>query len=466
MYNKSAIASYRKGIELHQEGKLQESERAYRKAIKINSNFFEAHNNLGNVLLDSGKPKKALDAYRAAAKLLPDHPMLLANVGNALHNLGENGQALNWLNKALACDAEYAEAYYRRGNALNGLGRFEEAIEDFDKAIQFNPNIVGAYNNRGNVLCALGRMDEGIESIQAAVNKFPKHRGISDSLVFILNQYVPKDEHAFRYAEIQKPLRQISTENVGATEIVDETVGQLYQQCRSILDSYNIDLATSFSQLYRGGCYEASCRRHSLLFNLINIIPEECFSCYKVTLEPRSVMELFKLLLVFNQLNLPNDNTRKCIVETRAKISGTYKGLVYCKSLDEAKEVMKTVQHAVDKAIAPGMPIYVKRGCSEFPQAFPEYGRIDDARQLMQFKEEWREKELRLGKNLVGYTDKHLGGLSFNHPGFTLLDALVMGNWLAYAAAIGDDSYRQISESVLPEFPFAKRPPFQPVIEG
>lgn len=451
---------------LHQEGKLKESERAYKKAISINGDFVEAHNNLGNVFLDSGKPKKALDAYRAAVKLLPDHPMLLANVGNAFHNLGENEQALSWLNKALACDADYAEAYYIRGNALKGLGRLEEAIENFNKAIQFNPNIVGAYNNRGSVLCGLGRMGEGFESIQAAVRKFPKHRDISDSLIFLLNQYMPSDEHAGRYAEIQKSLRQISTENVGVTEIADATVGQLYQQCRSILDSYNTDLTVSFSQLYRGESYKVSCRRHSLLFKLINIIPEECFSCYKVTLEPRSVMELFKLLLVFDKLNLPNDNTRKCLVEVRTKISGTYKGLVYCKSLEEAKEVVEIVQRAVDMAITQGMPIYVKRGCSEYPQAFPEYGRIEDARQLMQYKEEWREEELRLGENLIGYTDEYLSGLSFNHPGFTLLDALVMGNWLAYAAAIGDHSYRQITESVLPEFPFAKRPPFQPVVDG
>jgi hypothetical protein len=34
---------------------------------------------------------------------------------------------------------------------------------------------------------------------------------------------------------------------------------------------------------------------------------------------------------------------------------------------------------------------------------------------------------------------------SHNHPGFTLLDVLVMRHWLAYAAKIGDQSYLKIA---------------------
>jgi len=59
----TAIKHYEQGRMLHQQGKLSSAERAYKKAIKVNRNFAEAHNNLGNVLLDRGRFREAFNAY-------------------------------------------------------------------------------------------------------------------------------------------------------------------------------------------------------------------------------------------------------------------------------------------------------------------------------------------------------------------------------------------------------------------
>jgi len=78
-----------------------------------------------------------------------------------------------------------------------------------------------------------------------------------------------------------------------------------------------------------------------LIFNQNKIIPEFCFSCYKVQVEVDSIIELIKLFLVFNTLELENSNTRKCMIEGRTNISGFYKGLIYCLGLTEALEISK-----------------------------------------------------------------------------------------------------------------------------
>ena len=54
MYNKKAIRCFDEGRVLHQKGKLANAERAYKRAIKIDPDFVEAYNNLGNVFLDRG----------------------------------------------------------------------------------------------------------------------------------------------------------------------------------------------------------------------------------------------------------------------------------------------------------------------------------------------------------------------------------------------------------------------------
>jgi hypothetical protein len=229
--------------------------------------------------------------------------------------------------------------------------------------------------------------------------------------------------------------------------IADETVRKLYQQCLSILALHGLEIYTNKTQLYRGAIIEDNCQRHKMVFNTFKIIPEYCFDCFKVTIAPRTVMELFKLLFVFDKLKLPNDNPRKCIIEVRPKISGTYKGFIYCKTLDEGMEILNIVQPVIDEAIIKGIPVFLKRGCSEFQVAYPAYGHISDNNiQQMSYNEEWRRYEKYADKNMHIESFENPNNFSHNHSGFSLLDILVMRNWLAYAAKIGDLSYLKIIE--------------------
>ena len=89
MNNKKAVKCYQEGRLSQQKGKLSDAERAYKKALKINQDFIEAHNDLGNVLLARGRYKEAFNSFRKALTLRPNHPMLLTSLGNALQLQGE-----------------------------------------------------------------------------------------------------------------------------------------------------------------------------------------------------------------------------------------------------------------------------------------------------------------------------------------------------------------------------------------
>ena len=101
-----------------------------------------------------------------------------------------------------------------------------------------------------------------------------------------------------------------------------------------------------------------------LIFKQKKIIPEFCFGCYKVQVEVNSIIELIKLFLVFNNLELENNNTRKCMIEMRPEIPGFYKGLIYCSSLDEAYQIADYLEPILKENIAYGLSTRVKRGCS------------------------------------------------------------------------------------------------------
>lgn len=228
-------------------------------------------------------------------------------------------------------------------------------------------------------------------------------------------------------------------------------------------------------QIFRGasgylwkGAHPAGCARHLSVFKEMQVIPEFCFDCYKVLVVPRTVVELFKLLMVFEKIELPNDNTRKCMVECRRDTPGAYKGFIYCRGMEEGNEVRKIVRKVVSEEISPQISVSLKRGCSEYARAYPKYAQLNRAGGIMQYKEKWKIQEDAFDKkyNLGGVpprgTVKDIAPISHaeGFAGFTQWEIFCMQFWLSYAATIGDSSYLAITAMVLPSISNLKRPLF------
>ena len=58
-----------------------------------------------------------------------------------------------------------------------------------------------------------------------------------------------------------------------------------------------------------------------------------------------SILDLIKLYFYFNNVNLKNNNIRKCVVELRKNVSGNYKGYVFSDSLQDAKEIKEILKN-------------------------------------------------------------------------------------------------------------------------
>ena len=59
------------------------------------------------------------------------------------------------------------------------------------------------------------------------------------------------------------------------------------------------------------------------------------------------------------------------MIELRPKVSGTYKGLIYCSSMEEANEILKEISPIINRLII--CKIKIKRGCSEYVDIFSNY---------------------------------------------------------------------------------------------
>ncbi|NDP47069.1 MAG: hypothetical protein GZ085_01510 [Sulfuriferula multivorans] len=249
--------------------------------------------------------------------------------------------------------------------------------------------------------------------------------------------------------------------------ISDEMVRETFQPILDTLGGYMHPLMRGqFVQIYRGLPRQlwkdahkddrpGGCLRHKTVFEKYDAIPKYCFDCYKVEIAPCTVVQLFKLLMVFEKIALPGDNSRKCMCEGRPDCSGFYKGFVYCRGLDEGKEVRKILKRVVSHEISPQIPVTLKRGCSEFARSHPGYARIESGKAKLEYQKKWRVHEEFVDQNVrfpPVFQQVNASGTYLPEEIYSLQ------YWLTYAATIGDESYLTISGKILEPSPQVKRP--------
>ncbi|HNN98399.1 MAG TPA: tetratricopeptide repeat protein, partial [Pseudomonadota bacterium] len=74
-----ADAQYRKGLELMQQGKLDEAQASLEEALRIRPNYAAAQLTLGNVFRRQKKCDKAVTQYEAVIKTQPNDPFAHGN---------------------------------------------------------------------------------------------------------------------------------------------------------------------------------------------------------------------------------------------------------------------------------------------------------------------------------------------------------------------------------------------------
>jgi hypothetical protein len=135
------------------------------------------------------------------------------------------------------------------------------------------------------------------------------------------------------------------------------------------------------------------------------------------------------------------------MIEMRPKISGFYKGLIYCSSMEEAYQIADYLEIFVKENIGSGLHAVVKRGCSEYPLSFPDYKAINKSGgQLMNYNEDWKSIE----EDYDSLSSKKSSTIQTPHlSSLNLHDFLIIRNWIDYAKGIGDPSVHLLNQNTV-----------------
>ena len=428
--------------------KLSEQKKKKKKARKKDLKADNPSQEQQNYLLELYQNGKFLDAEKLAIHIteeFPKHQFAWKVLGAVLVATGRNSEAVDAKQTAVALSPQDARAHYNLGVTLQELGRLIEAEASYTRAIALKPDFVEAHNNLGNTLQEQEKIEDALAAFNQAIALRPDYAQAQSNIIELLTSHTPKIKSSKPIISVDREIKELYLRDDTPGVLSNDKIINLFDKASNVIKKYGLDLRTTLSQTYRRNSVDLNCNRHMQIFNKYKIIPKFCFGCYKVQVEPRSLLELMKLFVVFDRIKLNENNTRKCWVEMRPEISGFYKGVIYCSSLEEAYQIADYLEIIVKEKFGSEVPVAVKRGCSEYYTVFSDYKEINKSgAQLMNYNDDWKAVEVKYdSKNPT----KSKGVIRQSLCCLSLSDVLILRNWIDYAKGIGDSSAKLFKQN-------------------
>jgi predicted O-linked N-acetylglucosamine transferase (SPINDLY family) len=134
------------GLALQQEGRFEEAERHYRRALEQEPALVEANANLADLLRLRHRDADAAAWYARAAALNPNVATVWLNLGVCQHRTGELANARASFERALALKPDDPQILVNLATTLNAGQRCAEALPLVEKAAALDPASAAALN--------------------------------------------------------------------------------------------------------------------------------------------------------------------------------------------------------------------------------------------------------------------------------------------------------------------------------
>lgn len=206
-----------------------------------------------------------------------------------------------------------------------------------------------------------------------------------------------------------------------------------------IVERHGIKVGIAIAQLFAAGPLTIGgalthCDRMLQFFDADGVIPRICFDCYKVQILPASLAAMFGSCAVLLNLDLPNRNTRKSMVELRKAVKYPYKSYIYCESEEDAHLCARLLRKDLAAAGVSDVKIGISHGCSEYGNRYAGFKYAPDgSHRAFERPDDWDRKEQ------AHFERAPLGGAVAppaprEIPRITLRDVVAFQTWIDYAS--------------------------------
>jgi len=119
----------------------------FEEAIRLNPNFSEAYNNLGNTKKRVGKIDEAISCFEKAIQLKENNIQAYLNLANIYKENKYFKELIKIYEKILSFNQNDIKTLYNLGSAYLFLGKISEGKNYFEKIIEINKNHIPSYRN-------------------------------------------------------------------------------------------------------------------------------------------------------------------------------------------------------------------------------------------------------------------------------------------------------------------------------
>ena len=130
------MEAYKAAVQAHQEQDLSTALAKYREVLKLNPGIAAVHNNVAAILLSQGEKRSAEMSWRMAVRLKSDYAEAHFNLAVLLSEKSDDDlkEAEEHCKLAIDHKENYTSAYHLMGNILMSLGRQVEAAQWYARA--------------------------------------------------------------------------------------------------------------------------------------------------------------------------------------------------------------------------------------------------------------------------------------------------------------------------------------------
>lgn len=162
-----------RGNEALRQRDFREATRVYQEAIKLDSCYVDALNNLGVLFFEQRHFSKAIQQYDQALVCQPDYFEALMNRVNVFYELNELYRALDDLKYISQTAQDSAQVHFMLGLVHTKLRDYDEAISAFDKSLALDSANPETLINRGTLKYYQKRLEEGERDLKSALKIDP-----------------------------------------------------------------------------------------------------------------------------------------------------------------------------------------------------------------------------------------------------------------------------------------------------
>jgi predicted O-linked N-acetylglucosamine transferase (SPINDLY family) len=162
-----------RGVVLAAGGALAEALSSFERAVALKPGYAEARNNLARALCSVGRLDEAAMQFERVLTAVPGSPLVHVELATVFELAAESARAEQHYRQAIALRPDFLDAHLRLAALLQRAGRWPEALAAAELAVGIAPRDAGVRNNLGNILRAMERHADAIAQYETALRIDP-----------------------------------------------------------------------------------------------------------------------------------------------------------------------------------------------------------------------------------------------------------------------------------------------------